>query len=291
LRIISPRQPKIVRMHKEEGPIFNKFGIEEQIAQIFRKKVHLRSGGYLFIDPTNALVAVDVNSGRSNTENALEETVFKVNMEAAAEVPRQLRLRDLGGLIVIDFIDMRETRHMREVERRLKEEIKKDKAKITVGRISRFGLLEMSRQHLGLNILHGSYQECPFCNGDGLVRSTETTALSYLRKIWLALVQKKPATVRATLPAPVASYLLNRKRDQITRLEQTHRAVIVIEGSPSMMPHEGHLELIPREAEDGGRVPENGERRAEDGRRKTESGGRKPDGGSRKSEAGGRMPE
>ncbi len=247
IRIISPRHQTAVKLYKEEGPITNKYNLEEQISQIFRKKVPLKSGGYLLIDPTEALVAIDVNSGRTSTEGALEEMVFKVNMEAAAEIPRQLRLRDLGGLIVIDFIDMRDNRHSREVERRLKEEIKKDKAKITVGRISRFGLLELSRQHLGLNILRGSYKECPVCQGTGMVRSAETTALCYLRKIWSTLVQKKPASVKAMFSTDVANYLLNKKRQEITRLEERYHTSILIEASPTMLPQDGHLEFSPKE--------------------------------------------
>jgi len=251
IRIISPRHDRVVRFYKEDGPITGKYNLEEQIAQIFRKKVPLKSGGHLVIDPTEALVAVDVNSGRTNSgEGALEEMVFKVNMEAAAEIPRQLRLRDLGGLIVIDFIDMRDNRHTREVERRLKEEIKKDKAKITVGRISRFGLLELSRQHLGLNIMRGSYKECPLCQGAGMVRSAETTALCYLRKIWLTLSQKKPASVRATFAPEVAHYLLNRKRQELTRLEERYGTNIQIESLATMLPHDGHLEFTARETQE-----------------------------------------
>ncbi|MCE5242678.1 MAG: Rne/Rng family ribonuclease [Syntrophobacteraceae bacterium] len=249
LRIISPQQERGVKLFKDEGPICTKYNLEEQIQQIFRKKVFLKSGGHLLIDQTEALVAIDVNSGRTSADGgALEEMVYKVNMEAAAEIPRQLRLRDLGGLIVIDFIDMRENRHQRDVERRLKEELKKDKAKVTVGRISRFGLLELSRQHLGLNILRGSFTSCPLCQGSGLVRSAEATAICYLRKIWQTLAQKKPAVIKATLSLDVASYLLNRKRADIMNLEQRYDAVISIEGSTTLLPHEGHLELTQREA-------------------------------------------
>lgn len=244
LGIISPRHQKSVRLFKEEGPIYGKHNLEDQITQIFKKKVLLKSGGYLLFDPTEALVAVDVNSGRTTGEGAVEEMAYKVNMEAATEIPRQLRLRDLGGLIVIDFIDMREQRHAREVERRLKEEIKKDKAKITVGRISKFGLLELSRQHLGLNILRGSYRECPVCLGSGLVRSAETAALCYFRKIWSTLVSKKPAVMKVTLPPDVASYLLNRKRNELANLESTYKASIIIESSATALPHEGHIEIL-----------------------------------------------
>ena len=244
LRIISPAHQRAVRFYKEEGPITNKFNLEDQIEQIFRKRVPLKSGGSLFIDSTEALVAIDVNSGRTNGSGVLEEMVYKVNMEAAAEIPRQLRLRDLGGLIVIDFIDMRDNRHAREVERCFREEIKKDKAKITVGRISRFGLLELSRQHLGLNIMRGSFGECPVCHGVGLVRSIEAVALSHLRKIWLTLTHKKAATVRATLNVEVANYLLNQKRSDLIQLEERYKTSIIIEGSAAVLPHEGHVEYI-----------------------------------------------
>ncbi|MFP5212083.1 MAG: ribonuclease E/G, partial [Acidobacteriota bacterium] len=224
LGIISPRHQNSVRLYKEDTPICGKYNLEDQIEQIYRKKVPLKSGGYLFIDSTEALVAIDVNSGRTSSDGDLEETVYKVNMEAATEIPRQLRLRDLGGLIVVDFIDMRDNRHTREVERRFKEEVKKDKAKITLGRISRFGLLELSRQHLGLNIMRGSYKECPTCQGIGLVRSSEATAICYLRKIWQTLAQKKPASIKATFFSPVASYLLNQKRVDISGLEERYQA-------------------------------------------------------------------
>lgn len=247
LRIISPKQQHSVKLYKGGGPIFVKYNLEDQIEQIFQRKVNLKSGGYLIIDPTEALVSIDVNSGKSGSNGALEETVYKVNMEAAAEIPRQLRLRDLGGLIVIDFIDMRDRRHIRDVERKLKDESKKDKAKITIGRISRFGLLELSRQHLGLNIQRGSYRECPTCQGSGIVRSPEATALCYLRKIWLTLVQKSPAGVKATVSLDVANYLLNQKRADLSRLEERYDTNISIEGSPHLLPHEGNLEFTARE--------------------------------------------
>ncbi len=247
LGIISPRNQKTVRLNKDEGPIFAKFNLEDQVSQIFRRKVPLKSGGYLLFDPTEALVSIDVNSGRTSAEGAVEEMALKVNLEAAVEIPRQLRLRDLGGLVVIDFIDMREQRHAREVERRFKEEIKIDKAKITVGRISKFGLLELSRQHLGLNILRGSYKECQVCQASGLVRSTEATALDYFRKIWTTLVNKKPAVLKAVLPADAADYLLNRKRAEIANLEAAYKASIIIEPSATALSHEGYIETTPHE--------------------------------------------
>ena len=247
LGIISPRNQKTVRLNKDEGPIFSKYNLEEQIAQIFRRRVALKSGGHLLFDPTEALVSIDVNSGRTSAEGAVEEMALKVNLEAAVEIPRQLRLRDLGGLVVIDFIDMREQRHAREVERRFKEELKIDKAKITLGRISKFGLLELSRQHLGLNILRGSYKECQVCQASGIVRSTETTALDYFRKIWTTLVNKRPAVLKAVLPADAADYLLNRKRADLANLENTYKASIIIESSPTALSHEGYIETTPHE--------------------------------------------
>lgn len=249
IHIISPKHQRVVRLHKDDAPVFSKYNLEDQIEQIFRKKVPLKSGGYLLIDPTNALVAIDVNSGRTNSNGAPEEMVFKVNMEAATEIPRQLRLRDLGGLIVIDFIDMRDNRHSRDVERRLKEEMRKDKAKLTIGRISRFGLLELSRQHLGLNILRGSFQECPTCQGTGLIRSPEAAALYYFRKIWLNLAQKKEVSaIKGTFSVPVANYLLNQKRADLVNLEGRYQTSIAIEGSPTLLPHEGQLEFVVRES-------------------------------------------
>jgi ribonuclease E len=247
LGIVNPRNQKAVKLFKEEGPIFSKYNLEDQVSQVFRKKVPLRSGGHLHFDPTEALVSIDVNSGRTSAEGAVEEMAFKVNLEAAIEIPRQLRLRDLGGLVVIDFIDMKDQRHAREVERRLKEEIKKDKAKITLGRISKFGLLELSRQHLGLNILRGSYGECDVCQGSGLVKSTEATALDYFRKIWTTLVQKKPAALKAVLPADAAGYLLNRKRAEISNLENAFKVAITIEPSATALSHEGYIETMPHE--------------------------------------------
>ncbi|MCU0574895.1 MAG: Rne/Rng family ribonuclease [Syntrophobacteraceae bacterium] len=247
LTIISPRHENSVKLHKDDGPICAKYNLEDQIEQIFRKKVPLKSGGHLLIDQTEALVAIDVNSGRTNGEGDLEEMVYKVNMEAATEIPRQLRLRDLGGLVVIDFIDMRENRHSREVERRLKEEVKKDKAKITLGKISRFGLLELSRQHLGLNILRGSFRPCPLCQGAGIVRSDEAAALSYLRKIWATLAHRKVAIVKATVAPEVANYLLNQKRGDIVSLEERFQVLIVIEAAPGVPANAGHIEFVPRE--------------------------------------------
>lgn len=248
VRIISPKHQRLVKLYKGEAPLFNKFHLEEQIDQLFQKKVPLKSGGYLVIDTTEALVAIDVNSGKATRETVQEDNIYRVNMEAAEEIPRQLRLRDLGGLVVVDFIDMRQAQHIRNVERRLREEVKKDKAKVKVGKISSFGLMEISREHLGLSIQLGSYRACPKCSGTGMVRSTETSAVWYLRKIWNAVLKEDVVAVRAHLAADVAHYLLNRKRKDLMALEERFRKDILIKASPHLAPHEGHLECVTAEA-------------------------------------------
>lgn len=178
-----PGFEKLVKLHKEKRPIFSKYQLEEQIDQLYEKRVPLPSGGSLIIEPTEALVSIDVNSGKSSGERGVEDTAYKTNLEAAAEVARQLRLRDLGGLVVIDFIDMRDNKHNKEVERTLKEALKMDKARVNLGRISQFGMLEMSRQRIAKNINDAIHLECPHCEGRGRVKSVEAMALSFLRKV------------------------------------------------------------------------------------------------------------
>jgi ribonuclease E len=249
LEIIAPRQRNQVKLYKETRPIFSKHQIENQIETIFQNRVRLKSGGHIVIDTTEALVAVDVNSGRSVKERQIEETAFKTNLEAAEEIARQLRLRDLGGLIVIDFIDMKESKHDNEVVKVLKNFLKRDKARTTVSRISKFGLLELSRQRIRPPIQFGTYYTCPTCQGKGQVRSIETLALMYLRKIWLGISKGFIATVHGSLPLEVANYLLNRKREELCRLEERHKVSIIIDGQPHIMPEEGKLEFIKKEKE------------------------------------------
>lgn len=249
LGIIAPKQRNQVKIYKETRPIFSKHQVENQIETIFQNRVKLKSGGHIVIDSTEALVAVDVNSGRSVKERQIEETAFKTNLEAAEEIARQLRLRDLGGLIVIDFIDMKETKHDNEVVKVLKNHLKRDKARTTVSRISKFGLLELSRQRIRPPIQFGTYYTCPTCQGKGQVRSVETLALMYLRKIWLGISKGAIATVNGVLPLEVASYLLNRKREELSRLEDSHRVTILLEGQPNLLPEEGKLEFVKKEKE------------------------------------------
>jgi ribonuclease E len=243
MAVISPRLRWLVKLYKEKRPIFAEYQLESQIETIYSNRVPLKSGGSLQIDITEALVAVDVNSGRYSRERELEETVYKTNLEAAVEVPRQLRLRDLGGLIVIDFIDMKDRKHIRQVERKLREEFKKDRARTEMGRISKFGLMEVSRQRLRPSLQSTSYISCSRCGGAGVVRSTEATALSYLRKIWLELSRGEVNQVHGYFSKEVADYLLNRKRAEILKLENRYSANIHIEGSQEITPGEGRLEF------------------------------------------------
>jgi ribonuclease E len=256
LEIIAPRQRNQVKLYKETRPIFSKHQVENQIETIFQNRVKLKSGGHIVIDSTEALVAVDVNSGRSIKERQIEETAFKTNLEAAEEIARQLRLRDLGGLIVIDFIDMKGTKNQNEVVKVLKNHLKRDKARTTVSRISKFGLLELSRQRIRPPIQFGTYYTCPTCQGKGQVRSIETLALMYLRKISLGISKGTIASVSGELPLEVANYLLNRKREELARLEERHRVSIFLEGRPHLMPEEGKLEFLKKKKKEDVKEPE-----------------------------------
>lgn len=235
INIIAPRHAKIVRHYKGPKPIFTKNQLERQIASIFENRVEMKSGGSIVIDQTEALVAIDVNSGKGIRNRSVEETAFQTNVEAAEEIARQLRLRDLGGLIVIDFIDMKDSKHKSEVERTLKMHIKADKARTTVGRISRFGLLEMSRQRIRPSIDYGSHTICEHCGGKGLKPSTETLALAFLRKLSLDTLKPDITNVKGIVPAKVADYLLNRKRKEILELEMRREVGIHIEGDINML--------------------------------------------------------
>jgi ribonuclease E len=244
---IMPKYEKIVKLHLEKRPIFAKYQLEEQIDLIYEKKVPLKSGGSIVIEPTEALVSIDVNSGKSTGEKGIEDTAFKTNMEAAEEVARQLRLRDLGGLIIIDFIDMRDRKHKAEVEKTLKNALKADKARVSVDKISQFGLLEMSRQRIKQTINEASYLECPHCGGHGKVKSVEAMALSFLRKVHTAAARGNIADVRGGLPLEVAYYLLNRKKHELIQIEIEYDIEVTVKGKPSFMMNEMELEFAKRE--------------------------------------------
>lgn len=246
MRIISPRHQGRVRLYKEKKPIFSEYGIEKQIEQIYSNRVPLRSGGSIVIDSTEALIAIDVNSGRSTKARGLETTSFKTNLEAAREIAKQLRLRDIGGLIAIDFIDMKDPKHERELVKRVKEEVKRDRAKINFSHISKFGLMELSRQRLRPSIESKSYQICECCQGRGMVRSVEATSVSFLRQIWLGASKGNIDRVTGGLPSTVANYLLNKKRAELRDLENRYGISIDIQGNPDLPPWGGNLDFIER---------------------------------------------
>jgi ribonuclease E len=248
IELLPAKQRKVkVRLHSGTKPIFNQHNIEEQIESIYKPQVALPSGGSIVINPTEALVAIDVNSGRTSKNGDFDETIFLANMEAASELARQLRLRDLGGLIVVDFIDMRNKKHIRDVERQVKISMKRDKAKVDISKISRFGLMQISRQKMGAPIEKGSYLTCEYCQGRGVVRSVETLALYYLRRIQTGISRKKVARVECSLPLDVAQYLLNKKRAELADLEAKHRARIDIIPRVEMKPAESQIDFLDTE--------------------------------------------
>lgn len=244
LKLLPSKQRKTnLRQHMGSRPIFNQYGVEDQIEQIYQPEVKLQSGGSIVINPTEALVAIDVNSGRTAKDKNFAETIFLANMEAAAELARQLRLRDLGGLIVIDFIDMRNARHIREVEKQVKASMKRDRAKVDISRISRFGLMQISRQKLGRPVQMGSYNVCEHCQGRGVTRSVETQSLSYLRRIQTGVAHKNVIGATCRLPVKVSEYLLNNKREELLELENRYKAAIRIEPAPEMAPADNEIKF------------------------------------------------
>lgn len=240
MHIISPKHAKIVKLFKGEKPIFTKYQLETQIASVFENRVNLKTGGSVVIDQTEALVAIDVNSGKMS-QKSVEQTAFQTNLEAAEEITRQLRLRDLGGLIVIDFIDMRESRHNIQVEKALKTHLKQDKARTKVGRISKFGLLEMSRQRIRPFIEYGSYSACRHCRGKGRVPSVEMLGLGFLRKLQLETIKNGISQIKAVVSVEVADYLLNKKRKEILELERRYGIWIRIEGKVGLVLGESEI--------------------------------------------------
>ncbi|MGH6725379.1 MAG: Rne/Rng family ribonuclease, partial [Pseudolabrys sp.] len=228
MRMLMPSHAKHVKLYKDSQPLFTRYGIESQLDAMFSPVVQLRSGGYIVINQAEALVAIDVNSGRATREHHIEDTALKTNGEAAEEIARQLRLRDLAGLIVIDFIDMDEGRNNRTVERRLKDALKHDRARIQVGHISHFGLLEMSRQRIRTSVLESSTEKCPECGGSGHVRSVSSVALQLLRAIEEILIKGATHNLIVRTRSEVALYVLNHKRAHLRALEERFRITITV---------------------------------------------------------------
>ncbi|WP_342148233.1 Rne/Rng family ribonuclease [Methylorubrum sp. SB2] len=234
MRMLMPGQSKVVKPYRETAPLFARYGVEQQLDAMFSTHVSLRSGGYLVINPTEALVSIDVNSGRATREHDIEDTALKTNLEAAEEVARQVRLRDLAGLVVIDFIDMEEKRNNRAVEKRLNEALKNDRARIQVGRISPFGLLEMSRQRIRTGVLESSSIPCAHCGGSGFVRATSSVALHIVRSLEEALLKSASHNLILRTHAEVALYILNQKRAHLFDLEQRFSVTITVVADPHL---------------------------------------------------------
>ncbi|WP_420562440.1 Rne/Rng family ribonuclease [Thalassobaculum sp.] len=252
MKTLIPSHAKRVKRYKDTHvPLLHRFQVESQLDAIHSPVVELKSGGYIVMNQTEALVAIDVNSGRSTSERNIEETALKTNLEAADEVARQLRLRDLAGLVVIDFIDMEESRNQHAVERRMKEAMKSDRARIQIGRISHFGLMELSRQRLRPSLVEASTQVCPHCKGSGYIRSIDSTALHILRVIEEEGLRNRAAEIAVHVPAQVALYILNQKRDRLAEIELRYGTRVILEQDDSLVPPDHRMErLRPKTAEE-----------------------------------------
>ena len=242
VNMVSPQHKKIVKRYTADKPIFTKHQLEDQISSIFENRVRLKSGGSIVIEQTEALVSIDVNSGKATQKSSIEATALATNMEAAEEVARQLRLRDFGGLIVIDFIDMRDQKNKLKVEQAMKTQLKEDKARTKVGRISRFGLMEMSRQRIRPSIRFINFERCRHCQGRGVIQSVESLGLSFLRRIRLETLKTEITNVKGFVPPEVAAYLLNRKKKEILDLEVRRGIAITIAPDNTMVPGDSRIE-------------------------------------------------
>jgi ribonuclease E len=242
VRAVMPTFENKIKLYKDEIPLFSRYQIEGQIETAFQREVKLPSGGSIVIDPTEALVSIDINSSRATKGQDIEETALQTNLEAAEEIARQLRLRDMGGLIVIDFIDMTPAKHQREVEQKMREALEIDRARVQVGKISRFGLLEMSRQRLRPSLGETRSEVCPRCEGQGTIRGIESLALSIMRLIYEESSKDKTGEVRAVVPVSVATFLLNEKRKQLADIEARQEVSVVVVPVPHM--ETPHFEII-----------------------------------------------
>lgn len=252
LHLVMPRYVNRLQLYEGREPLFHKYKLESEIAQIYQRKVPLKAGGSIVIDQTEALVAIDVNSGSFRHENDAEETAFHLNLAAAKEIARQLRLRDLGGVIVNDFIDMRRERHRRGVERALRDAMQRDRARTKILRTSPFGLIEMTRQRIRPSLKRSVYGDCPCCSGRGVVKTPESMAIEVVRILALASHQPKVSRVTVRVNDEVATYLNNKKRREITQLEDEAHMLVQVLGSESHFPE--HLEIECRDSE-GREIP------------------------------------
>ncbi|MEM8762058.1 MAG: Rne/Rng family ribonuclease, partial [Pseudomonadota bacterium] len=242
MKMIMPSHAKNVKQYTDPLPLFARFQVESYLGAMFNPTVKLKSGGYIVIGVTEALVAIDVNSGKATKEGSIEQTALNTNLEAAEEIARQLRLRDLAGLIVIDFIDMEERKNNSAVEKRFKEKLKHDRARIQVGRISGFGLLEMSRQRLRPGMIEATTKPCPHCHGTGLIRSDDNLALNILREVEEEGVRRRSREVLITAPIGIANFLMNNKREHIAQIEARYGLSIRIEADPHLVSPDFRIE-------------------------------------------------
>ncbi|MEN6527737.1 MAG: Rne/Rng family ribonuclease [Candidatus Polarisedimenticolia bacterium] len=245
--IALPQKKSAVKLHQGEKPIFNKYNLEEQIENIFRRRVTLPSGGAVVFDVTEALTAVDVNSSKMTQEGTVEDTAFKANIEAAREIARQMRLRDLGGLVVIDFIDMRSRKNIRDVERTMKDELKKDKARWDATRISSLGLMEISRERLAAGKSSLRYTDCPQCEGTGSIKTVEAAAVQALRRLQTTVVRGDLENIELTVPPEVCDYLLNSKRQDLGAWEERYHTRILVKGDPEYIRDRCEMRTVVRE--------------------------------------------
>jgi len=228
MKLLMPSHVRRVKLHSETTPLFQRYGVEDQLSAMYQPVVQLKSGGYLVINPTEALVSIDINSGRSTREHNIEQTAYNTNLEAAQEIARQLRLRDMAGLIVIDFIDMEQNSHVRKVEKAMKEALKNDRARIQIGRISSFGLMEMSRQRLRTGVLEASTKPCPHCEGTGLMRTAASAGLSALRILEDEAARGRGERICLRAGKEAAVYVLNKKRAELADIEQRYGVMIEV---------------------------------------------------------------
>jgi len=238
IEMIRPDYVNRLKLYQGEIPLFTHYQVESQIESAFQREVHLPSGGSIVIDPTEALTSIDINSARATRGGDIEETAFNTNLEAAEEIARQLRLRDLGGLVVIDFIDMTPARHQREVENRMRDSVRQDRARIQLGRISRFGLMEMSRQRIRPSLGESASRVCPRCHGQGTIRDNDSLSLAILRLIEEEALKENTAQIQARVPVAVAAYLLNEKRKGVDKIEKRHNCeVYIVPDANLLTPH------------------------------------------------------
>ncbi len=247
LQLVMPRYVNRLHLYEGKEPLFHKYGLEEEIARIHRRVVPLKAGGSIVIDQTEALVAIDVNSGSFRADDSAEETAYRMNLLAAREIARQIRLRDLGGVIVNDFIDMRREKHRRDVERSLRDAVKRDRARTKILRTSPFGLVEMTRQRVRPSLKRSVFVECPLCGGTGTVKSPESMAIDVVRMLMLASQRPETTHVDVAVAEEVAHYLNNRKRHELTRMEDAGQMTIQITGLKGVSPE--HLAVRCRDAE------------------------------------------